>query len=232
MSTKNINLKENTEELVLREGAAAVILADQGIKVYGDIGNPAEFVAKRKDEITPNKCHVVFDLNNKTIEIVDKEHLHNDMRYVVRGEMKLASEIDLFLNRKWTSAGALGKYLRKNKRFFPNTSKVEDLIDKLTKFSISVTRNLKQIEEQVGTYEKAVKNTVKHDFQLKHEIKIPLHKGFGPHSLELELWIETEGKSVEFYFECYLIDELIETEVKEEFKRQEESFTDYAVFRK
>src|SRR5690348_15959532 len=63
-------------ELIIREGPASPIREPKIINITGAIGSPAEWYAKRKKQIDPLKCHVLFSLEKMFIalSVDDKDY--------------------------------------------------------------------------------------------------------------------------------------------------------------
>jgi len=199
---------ESVKELIIREGDAAKILDPMPpvkTDLSGVIGAPVEFLRKRLDglvkaeigQIIPERCHVIVDRENITLELVINEH-DEYLKGSVVGTLiqhPKFSEFGINSKKNWTP-NDLGQYFKMNRAFFNDMEENMKLVSNLKNFIADVNAKIEKQKDDSGSFKDNFSGVVTSNLPGSFKLHIPLFKGTPPEDIEVEFYANVSGREV------------------------------------
>ena len=229
MNKKNINLKEGTEEVIIREGEATKIREEKIVNLSGVIGAPAEFWGKRKDKHPNEQAHVMFSRDERKIELVldEKDYFGGS----VIGKIKPDPDLEDYHINGTSTFGVkeLLKFLRLRRAHFANRDDHSALIENLSKFKVSVATEIENSSNDRGDVTKLMQQKVKSDLPLDFKLNIRVFKGMEKKSFKVDILFNVDNNNTSLWFESPELAELQEDMVDKAIKDELKHFEDLVV---
>lgn len=220
MSSEQINVNLQTglgnAELVIRHGEALLEIKPMPLKIEGQIGAPAEYLAKRAAFIDKQTSHVLINEVAGSITLVLNDN--TELRSEVVGVMNLNPDFRLFkINHgEWESPKALGEHLRKNRTYFDDDKeKFVKLVDSLTNFKARVEKELESSNDNRGNKREMAEQKVSTAIPEKFTMSIPLHSGSDKSRFEVEIYFDIRDAGCKVTLQSIEAEELRRAEVEE-----------------
>lgn len=218
------------KELHIRQGELLDQTRPVNIDYLTNIFGPGEWFEKRKGLMDLDHCHIVVDEHGKIATITFNEKEREEYgNTIITGKLENHPTFaNLQINHEFGSPESLGKHLKKNKRFFKDTIKGEELISALFNFKAHVEKRLEKNQDNRGNnravYESAIKTEIPQFFSLE----LPLFRGLHSHFIiNFELCIAYADNKLVCWFESDNLDALLEEQreliIDKELKRFDES---------
>lgn len=184
------------------------------INLNGVLGCVPEFLVKRMtepDQINQKRCHIVVNREKISIKLVFNE---NDeyLLGTVTGTLTVNSKFEEFginTNKTWAPT-QLGLFFKMNKSFFPDRAEnmrlVKDLMNFIGTVNNSIERSAKENGDRSDKFEQVVNSNLPASFMLK----IPVFKGTGAQTIEVETFANVNGKDVSFILLSPAANEIME----------------------
>lgn len=184
------------------------------INLNGVLGCVHEFLVKRMtepDQINQKRCHIVVNREKISIMLVFNE---NDeyLLGTVTGTLTVNSKFSEFginTNKTWAPT-QLGLFFKMNKSFFPDRAEnmrlVKDLMNFIGTVNNSIERSAKENGDRSDKFEQVVNSNLPASFMLK----IPVFKGTGAQTIEVETFANVNGKDVSFVLLSPAANEIME----------------------
>lgn len=178
------------------------IKAPVKIAISGTIGAPLEFLKRRMDQpdqINQKRSHILVDRENISITLIFNENDEYN-RGGVTGGLQVHPKFEEFginTGKVWQPA-ELGLFFKMNRSFFSSREENMKLVSELMNFTAtvnnSIQRSVKESGDRTDNFEQVVNSNLPKSFILS----IPLFKGSGPETIEVETFAKVNGREVAF----------------------------------
>lgn len=225
MSKNNVNLKEGTEEVVIRKGKAAVIREPKIVNLSGVIGAPAEFWVKRKEKHPLLEAHVTYSRDDRKIILVldEKDYFGGS----VTGSIESSPDFEAYhINGKSTfGVKELLKFLRLRRAHFANRDDHMALISNLSKFKVQVATEIEDSGNDRGDVTKLMEQKVKSDIPLGFELNMRVFKGMDKRKFKVDILFNVENNNTSLWFESAELAEIQDDMVDQAIDKELKAFT-------
>ena len=191
-------------EVILREGTAVKELEPKApvkTKICGVIGVPVEYLRKRvtTDQFSEHRSHIIVNREKITISLIineDDDYLRGQIDGVLEFHPKFV-EFGINTGKVWSPV-ELGMFFKMNRAFFPDKGTNMKLVSELMNFSATVNnkieRSVKENGDRTDNFAQIVNSNLPESFVLN----IPIFKGVGAETLEVETFAKIDGREVAF----------------------------------
>jgi hypothetical protein len=232
IATQKLENNPKLEELIIREGAAAIIEKPEPLVIAGTIDAPSRYIDYRADYIDLGTSHALVSKSQGTIELIVNESWPL-LKQTISGTLSVSKIYEsLGINNpgKFYAPKELSKKFKLLRSIFPDKAEHAKLVGTLFNFQAKVNSNLNDEDDRRGNksilFEQAVESNVPESF----EINIPLIEGEESQSIKIDVVIEA-GSSLDI--KCFLesadaaelVDESREKRVMEEVGKIEKNTT-------
>ena len=226
------NQNSTTRDIVVRKGDAPKIKNPVKFIIAGQITAPNAYVSKRKHLIDKDKCLVVCDKKNGTIEFI--QDISDEDSTVVKGGISINPELLKFkINTETTfNINDLIKFLRMNRIHFADVDIHGDFINKLANFKASVTTHLEQRNDNRGNAKASIEQIAKTAMPNNFNLRMELYEGFEPVTFKVDIFLAPRETAIDFWFESIELNDLLKTEKERILNEQIAFFNDYVVIDK
>lgn len=193
MEKINVNINENTQELIIRQGQAELIRELNHVLVTGIIDTPYQFLSIRKKE-SINFDHARLEINREdnVIRLYLNEHLKDFDQ--ITGEL---AETEEFKNFKINSGESwvpteLSKFIKMNRTCFESVDTANKLASELNHIKAKVEKESDtKVDPKKGDY-RIVREQIVKDCNIPEEfvIWIPIFKGMNKEKITIEVYID------------------------------------------
>lgn len=229
---------EKTKILEIRTGEAEKISYPVKLNVQGTIGAAFEFYRKRvtkpfgtegkpEDSLHDrNKMHLVVNRDKGTIVIVIDEN--NEKGTVIGGSIQKNPFLEVFgINSdNLLDNEDMAKLIKKNRMWFADPKQCGDMVHNLQHFTAKWDTEIRRVDNARGITVNSIARELKTEVPLNFILQIAPLKGFPPQKFIVDIGVQVDGNSVEFYLESI---ELMEIQLKltvEEVEKQIGLFND------
>lgn len=201
-----INFGENVTkaELILREGEAIKELEPKApveTKLSGVLGTPFEYLLKRvkKEQFQQSRSYLTVNREKITLELIINE---NDAyhRGSIKGTLEFHpkfKEFEINSGKMWTPT-QLGMFFKMNRSFFEDREVNRKLVTDLMNFTAKVNDKIEVSVRENGDRKDNFSQTVNSNLPDKFTLKIPIFKGTPIETLEVETFVQINGREVSF----------------------------------
>lgn len=193
MASQQIKIEPKGEALTILTGEAPKNIEPTRFCYKGQIGNPAEWLLSKKDDIDHIKAVAVFDYKSGTIQLdlnVGQENSRTECQVI--GQLKIHDDLAAFrinANYSW-ELGNLANFLKFNRRYFIDKSANMDIVSGLKSFKGSVQRELEKTQDDRGNHRRLDDKRVHTSLPEVFTLSIPLFQGTPPTDIDVEILIE------------------------------------------
>lgn len=224
-----VQLPEGQSELTIREGNALPPIPPTKVKLTGDIFSPGEYVKKRKEIINPLITNVVVnrELGSITLSHGDDTELCN----TITGQLLYHPKFQEFgiLSGKVWELEQLGKFLRKNRRFFDDRAENIALVNELRNFKGNVSKAMEKSNDDRGNKRHLIEQKIISNVPEGFLLTIPVFKGFPKMQFPVKINLESQDGRVVAWLESIEAEEMIEVHRDEIIDKECQKFADYVV---
>lgn len=227
--TYNFQLTEGQDELVIRQGEALPEVKLKSLHLSGDIFSPSEFVQKRKEVINPLITHVVINKNEGRITLTTAED--TELATTVTGKLSLSKEVgnfEIISGNDW-ELEKLGRFLKKNRRFFPDREENISLVNQLQNFKANVSTEIEKYKDDRGNHRSMIERKVINNIPDSFTLEMPIFEGFEKEKFTVKIGLESKDSRVVAWLESIELEEKIEDRKDDILKTEVSNFTDYVV---
>lgn len=225
-----VELKEGNE-LFVRTGKAPDLLPEPkpvALKIDGQISAPAEFFAKREEEINVKNAHVIVNKDKGTIILVVGDH--NELAHTIKGEVEESKALkDLKLGHVFADMRSVSNHIKKLRRYFEDKEKNMTLVSELRNFKAKVEKSIEESSDDRGNksyhFDLVIDTKMPKDFV----ISLPILKGFEPKKIEVEICIQSTDAGIKAWLESLDSEEIYAEMVEEKIAEQLPTFQDKIV---
>lgn len=209
--SKNFNFTPapGVSEIIIREGAAAVLHEPKALSYSGRLDSPRQFLDCKKEAYKPENATLVVDKTNNTITFYGEEKA--TPTDTVMGKLERNPDLEEFkLNsdKAW-SFQELHNFLKIRRYFFKDKEAHKTLLRNLLNFKTQVTTVIENKQDNSGNRLMMLEQKIK-DNPLgdgKFVLSLPLFKGYEDKAFTVEMSFSATDGAVHVYL---LSDELIE----------------------
>ncbi len=202
-----INLAEGTQkaELIIREVKAVNELPIKEpikINISGTIGAPREFLIHRldqPDQINQKRCHILVDREEISILLTINESDDYNTGEVI-GTLQLYPkfvEFGINTGKVWTPT-KLGLFFKMNRAFFTSKEDNMRLVAELMNFTATVNNMIERSAKENGDRSDKFAQVVNSNLPKSFSLNIPIFKGRSPETIEVETFVQIDGRDVAF----------------------------------
>lgn len=214
----------------IREGKAAEIKEPAKVNITGVLGAPFEYLDSSKlSDQKPEKSHVLINADKGTIILIIDEKDHYQSK--ITGALELFEDLVAFKinTEERRNNSDLIRFLKRTKFYFPDPEFHQKFLEKIQKFSASVTTAIKDERDNGGNSINSIEKKVTAELgPLKFKLEMPVYRGYPKVSFEVEVCLDPTDKAINFYLESVelftLIKELKEQYLTEEVERLKNKF--------
>lgn len=199
--------------LTVLQGTAPKQPEISSVKISGNIYAVKDYLAKRKHD--KNVSHIHVDANKGVIALLVNPESTQSITVTGKVEInplveKLGINKDVKYNTK-----EIVKMLKFNKHLFDSPQDVDAAIEKLTKLNINVSSKIeKTLPDAKGSITNNYQKTIEAE-SINIVFHCELYSGSGKVQFTVEIWMDVEGQSVQFWLESVTYAQL-EVEMKEQ----------------
>lgn len=206
------SLKEPGATVVFRTGEAEEIEKPLHNDLSGVISAPAKFYSIRKELHDKNKCHVLFNRNNKEITlIVDEKSRYG---YKITGRITSNPDLDAFgINSKKTyGVKDLMQLLKFNRVFFLEVDKNAAIVTALQQFKAKVQTEIEKQNDNRGTSRNVDNISLEHSLQENFVLEMPIFRGGEKKQFLVDICVTITDGSIVLWLESRDLRDLQTTE--------------------
>lgn len=183
------------------------------VKIIGNIYSVKDYLAKRKHD--KNVSHIHVDANKGVIALVVNPESTQSITVTGKVEINpLVEKLGINKDMKYNTKEIV-KMLKFNKHLFDSPQNVDTAIEKLTKLNISVSSKIeKSLPDSKGSVTNNYQKTIEAE-SINIVFNCELYSGSGKVQFTVEIWMDVEGQSVQFWLESVTYAQL-EVEMKEQ----------------
>lgn len=208
-----IKVEGSTKELIIREGQAEIIKEPRIVNIDGTIQGPAEFYTKRKGEIEPKNCHVLFSYEKLFIKLVLDETNHYSG--TITGKAITNPDLAKFgINsgsKIWTK-NELKQFLKMNRAFFKDVDSNLKIVTNLEKFSATIQAQIDDHKDDRGNAKKSAEVKIDTNLDLNFVLCMPIFIGQPNSTFLVEICFDVRDNGITIWLES---PELQETIIKQ-----------------
>ena len=200
----NITLTEGVSEVIIREGEAVKLLDPKPPicpHITGTIGVPFEYLKKRVNtgQFTQERSYLNVIREFIFLELIINEHDEYE-RGEISGKLDYhPSFVEFGINRGkiWTPT-ELGMFFKMNRAFFKDKKINMKLVSDLMNFTATVNKKVEQSVKESGDRTDNYVQVVNSNLPEKFTLSMPIFKGMPPEEIEVETFVNIDGRSVSF----------------------------------
>lgn len=199
-----VKVDGNVKELIIREGEAEKIQLPKVVNITGTIAAPAEYLTKRKSELKPKQCHVLFSYIGMYIKFIVNEENHYSA--TITGQTQLNPDLKKFgiNDNKLFTVKELKQFLKFNRVFFAEADANLKMITNLERFSASVQTQIDNHSNDRGDKKQSLEVKIDSNLDLNFVLSMPIFIGEAPEKFQVEvccdfkdgqtsIWLESPG---------------------------------------
>jgi hypothetical protein len=196
-----VKVEGNTKELVIREGAAEIIQCPKTVNITGVIGSPAEYLKKRKSELKPKQCHVLYSYIGMYIKLIVNEE--NYYSATITGQTQLNPELKKFgINEnKLFTVKELKQFLKFNRSFFAEIDCNLKMITNLERFSASVQTQINSHANDRGDKKQSLEVKIDSNLDLNFVLNMPIFIGEAASKFNVEVCCDIRDGATSIWLE-------------------------------
>lgn len=200
MNDLNITAAPGVSELIVRTGTAPQIVEPQKFSFSGAIGAPLAFyksrIAANAQYFDKSKAVVKVNFDKKTIMfLADPTAPHSD---VVEGILYAESLLEPFrINEScnpWKPQ-ELATFLRKNRMYFADTGKGNELIAELMNLKITTKGEIEQADDKRSNKKSLFVQTVETGLPLNFSLSMPIFSGGQKVTIIVTVYLDIQGQT-------------------------------------
>ena len=228
MSKVQLNLIDDINEVVFREGQAPKVPDPIQPIISGDLSAPANVFYSRKDRVTDNSV-VEFNLVERMIKY--RENLSDPLGLEVYGYAHKSNWMRAIRNLldKKMDAYELGKQLKLLRSKANDKAEFMKVVQGLQDANINVNQVIEQSKTNTGSVKDVFIQDVEHQLQLQFTMYFPVFSQGQKEFIPFEIEMSVEGKSIYATLISYDLEDIIEQILLNEFERQKERFGDSVI---
>lgn len=210
--TIEIKVAEGVKELRLMQGKAENPKEPKIINIEGSIGAPAEFYRKKKKNLVPEKCHVLFSYAGMFIKLIINEQDY--YAGTVEGKTCLNPELEAFgINKnKIFTISDLKSFLKMNRIHFTSAEENMKLVSDLEKFNAQISAEITKEADSRGNKNDQYTVKVNSNLALKFNLNISIFTGEAKKKFQVEVCCDYREKAVSVWLESAELNEIILSE--------------------
>lgn len=223
-------------ELIVREGQAAPIIAPEKVHIGGDINTISAYINKRKQtgnaglqSINPERVIVRVDKKEMSIRVdFDPE---DKCGTLIEGRLYESEDIkQFFINKQKTfTKEEIVKLIKFSRLHFDDHDKHAEVLRAYQSFTAKANTDIKQEADtrgnKISNYAKYVETNIPTEFILN----VPIFKGQPKERFRVEICIDVTDGGARFWFESVELNEIIQTRIDEIFSEQLKCCQEYVI---
>ncbi len=226
---------EKTKVLEIRTGEAEKIFYPVKLSIGGTIGSAHEFYRKRVTKPygegvaslhDRNKMHLLVDRVKGSIALYADEN--NEKGTLVIGTIQKNPFLEAFgINNDTTLDNEdMAKLLKRNRIWFADPKQCGDIVHNMQHFEATWETEIKKVDNSRGLTINSLSRKLITEVPLKFILQIEPLKGFPKETFTVEVGVQVDGSSVEFYLESIDLMEIQMNATIKEVQAQIEKFND------
>ena len=200
MKDFNITAAPGVAEIIVRTGTAPQIIEPQKFTFSGAIGAPLAFyksrIAANAEYFDKSKAVVRVDADKRTIILLaDPTAPHSD---VIEGVLFAESLLAPFrINDSGTpwKPQELATFLRKNRMYFADTQKGNELIAELMNLKITTKGEIEQSDDKRSNKKSLFVQTIETGLPLNFSLEMPIFSGGEKVKFNIDVYLDVQGQT-------------------------------------
>lgn len=188
-----IILNAEQKELTVLTGKALDPKAPLIVAISGTIDSPTRYLEKRITEIDQKKCHVIFDIESKSISLIVNETSPLD-NATISGSIEISDEFKKFkinTGESW-SCFDLADFIKMNRSFFESKEVAGKLVNQLRTFKAKVDKEIEQSKDDKANYSIKRSQVVNSNLPDSFTILVKIIKGQDRKNIPVEINIHPD----------------------------------------
>lgn len=177
---------DGVKELVIREGEAQKLYDQEKVKISGTIDAPARWLEKR--EVDPTQCNVIIDRERLSIFLTINEGDH--FKTEISGSLTIEPIFEKFgINAGvWRTPFEMAEFIKMNRTCFESVPVAMELVAALKNIKTKIDKAVEASDNNRGDKRILIDQTVKTNVPEKFNLQMPLFKGSGRMTFEVEIY--------------------------------------------
>lgn len=192
-------------ELVIREVTTVNELPVKEplkLEIVGTLGSVYEFLSKRKntpEQIQPENCHILVAREVMVIKLIfnERDYYNKGIITGILAKHPKFQEFGINEGKTWTPT-SLGLFFKMNRAFFTTREDNMKLVSDLMNFTATVNNNIEKSAKESGDRSDKFEQVVNSNLPKSFTLKMPIFKGMGAESIEVETFAQVNGREVSF----------------------------------
>lgn len=208
METK-LTVENGIKELVVREGQALKVQEPLKVDIKGTIGAPAEFLHKRKKELTAKNCHVLFSYIGMYVKLIVNETDY--YATTITGQTQLNPDLKKFgINEnKLFTVKELKQFLKFNRIFFAEIDANLKMITNLERFSASIQTQIDSHANDRGDKKQSLEVKIDSNLDLNFVLNMGIFIGEPSSKFNVEVCCDIRDGATSIWLESPELQSLI-----------------------
>lgn len=187
-------------ELIIREVSTVnelEIMRPVKIGIVGVPGTIRNFLDKRSHILNEEECHVLVNRDeNKITLVINESDFYTSGSVVDKLEFhpKLI-EFGINMGKEWDPL-ELGQFFKMNRTFFLDRTENMNIVSTLRDFKAKVDVSIEKMKSESGSFADNYAGAVTSNLPGVFKLSIPIFKGLGRETLEVEFWATVNGRDV------------------------------------
>lgn len=197
MDSIKINIQPEGDALTIRQGQAPANIEPNGFAFFGNISTVATWLETKAAEIDLLRSVVLVDRKSGIIMLYlnagqENGRIESTVQAILE-HSKYLTDFRINTGHKW-ELSELARFLKFNRRFFPDTQQNMELVAGLNSFKAKVSRDIEKVEDTRGNHRRLDDKRVDTQLPETFTLLMPLFEGEPAESFDVELHIdEKEG---------------------------------------
>ena len=185
-------------EMIIRQGNAPDLLAPKEplkIALVGILDSPLRWLQLRQADHADNTCHVVFNREKMTIELVQNEK--DFYRTIVKGALELHPLFVKFgINSgKRLTHYEMAQFFKINRHAFESKAVAMGIVHQLQNFRAKIDKEVESQDDKRGNARELRAQAVSHNLPESFNLHIPIFKGMDKVIIAVEVDVDADDLS-------------------------------------
>jgi hypothetical protein len=202
MDKLNINVSDETNEIVVRQGEALKTAPPAPLRIEGTLKAPADFLLHKSGNYEAKDCHLQVMKTDGALGLClsEKDALSSD---IITGGLTLNPLIEgsfgINTENKW-SITAFRQFIQKKSFFFSSNEEYTALLTKLQKFNVNVSRVYENHNDNTGNGRLLLESKVSEANVIPaFKLKLPIYLGYPEQTFSVEVGLDVTAAECKLF---------------------------------
>lgn len=212
-----VAVAHGVSELVIRHGDAAPVINPEQYSFAGNIEAPFAYFAARNaatdnTHFDPKKAVLQVNRNSGSLSLF--QNPNDPIADIIGGIARPAPELNDWkfnTEHRWR-ASDLADFLRRNRRYFTDPSRLADMIGELRSMKVTTNGDIQAADDKRGNKKSLFEQSVQSNIPVSFVVDLPIIAGQNPSRVKVEIFIEVTGSTVSLILDSIDVADLLVTE--------------------